>query len=99
MGNARKILEKVQDGTTKYDVIEIMACPGGCVNGGGQPFCHDRQEKIEARLKALYDIDHDSKVRKSHENASVKKLYEEYFGEPGSEKAHELLHTKYWQLE
>ncbi len=96
LGNARKILERVEDGAVKYDVIEIMACPGGCVNGGGQPFCHDRQEKIEARMRAIYDIDHTAKVRKSHENASVQKLYDEYFGEPGSEKAHELLHTDYW---
>ncbi len=96
LGNVRQILEKIQEGSSQYDVIEIMACPGGCVNGGGQPFCEDREERIEKRMKALYSIDSNAEIRKSHENPSIKKLYAEFFGEPGSEKAHELLHTEYW---
>lgn len=93
LGNARKILENIEKGTSKYDVIEIMACPGGCVNGGGQPYTQDRQEVIEQRIKGLYAIDDSQTIRKSHKNPSVQRLYREFFGEPGSEKAHELLHT------
>ncbi len=96
LGNARKILENIEKGTSKYDVIEIMACPGGCVNGGGQPYSHERLETIEARTQALYLIDDNKVLRKSHENPSIIKLYEEYLGEPGGHRAHELLHTEYW---
>jgi len=96
LGNARKILENIKQGTSKYHVIEIMACPGGCINGGGQPYSEERMERIQERVKALYQIDSGKALRKSHENPSVKKLYEEFLGEPGSEKAHELLHTNYW---
>ncbi len=96
LGNARKLLENIEKGTSKYDVIEIMACPGGCVNGGGQPYSHERLETIQARTQALYEIDDHKTIRKSHENPSIIKLYEEYLGEPGSHKAHELLHTEYW---
>jgi NADP-reducing hydrogenase subunit HndD len=73
-----------------------MACPGGCINGGGQPFIHEHVEKLEARMKALYAEDEGKAIRKSHENPSIMKLYEEYLGEPGSHKAHELLHTVYF---
>ena len=96
LGNARKILENIEKGTSKYDVIEIMACPGGCVNGGGQPYSHERLETIQARTQALYQIDDHSVIRKSHENPSIIKLYAEYLGEPGGHRAHELLHTEYW---
>jgi len=96
LGNARKVLEKIEDGSSKYHAIEIMACPGGCINGGGQPFIHEHVEKLEARMKALYAEDEGKAIRKSHENSSIKKLYEEYLGEPGSHKAHELLHTVYF---
>ena len=96
LGNARKILENIEKGTSKYDVIEIMACPGGCINGGGQPYSQERLETIRARTQALYLIDDKAAVRKSHENPAVKKLYEEFLGEPGGHKAHELLHTNYW---
>lgn len=97
LGNARKILENIEKGTSHYDVIEIMACPGGCVNGGGQPYCADQVETIEQRIKGLYMIDDWQPRRKSHENPSLLKLYAEYFGEPGSPKAHELLHVEYKQ--
>ena len=97
LGNARTILNKIVRGESHYDVIEIMACPGGCVNGGGQPFCADRVETIEQRIKGLYTIDGGQARRKSHENPAIHKLYDEYFGEPGSRKAHELLHVSYEQ--
>jgi NADH-quinone oxidoreductase subunit G len=96
LGNARKILEKIEAGTSKYHAIEIMACPGGCINGGGQPFIHGHVEKLEARMKALYAEDTRKKIRQSHKNPSIKKLYAEYLGKPGSHKAHELLHTVYF---
>jgi len=70
-----------------------MACPGGCINGGGQPI-HQRQEKVAKRMKALYQIDENSRTRRSHENESVKTLYKEFFIEPNSAKAHHILHTK-----
>jgi iron only hydrogenase large subunit-like protein len=75
-------------------MIEVMACPGGCVNGGGQPIGADL-EAVRARMKALYDIDRDSSLRASHANALVQRLYDEELGAPGSERAHELLHTGY----
>ncbi len=93
LGNARKILEAIQKGASKYDVIEIMACPGGCINGGGQPYSSERVETIKKRIQGLYEIDSSQAVRKSHHNLSVKKLYDEFLGEPGGEKAHELLHV------
>jgi NADH-quinone oxidoreductase subunit G len=96
LGNARKILENIERGTSKYHVIEIMACPGGCINGGGQPYSEERMEMIEKRIEALYEIDRHRAIRKSHENPSVKRLYSEFLGEPGSHLAHELLHTDYW---
>lgn len=97
--NAKELLEKVQKGEADYQFIEIMGCSGGCVNGGGQPqqpasvrnFVDLRAE----RAKVLYDIDKSMPVRKSHENPAIKAIYDEYFGEPGSRKAHEVLHTKY----
>lgn len=93
LGNARKILEKIVKGEEHYDIIEIMACPGGCVNGGGQPYSHDRDEVVEQRIRGLYQIDRNLPVRKSHENPSIQKLYQEFLGEAGSHLAHELLHV------
>ena len=82
-----------------YHFVEIMCCPGGCVNGGGQPQVHADVRNFEdvkaIRAKALYDNDAAKTLRKSHENPSIKKLYEEYLGEAGSEKAHHILHTTY----
>ncbi|GAP21464.1 NADH-dependent [FeFe] hydrogenase, group A6 [Leptolinea tardivitalis] len=94
LGNARKVLEKIVKGEAHYDIIEIMACPSGCVNGGGQPYCHDRDEVIEQRIRGLYHIDRNQAIRKSHENPSIQKLYQEYLGEAGSHLAHELLHVE-----
>lgn len=96
--NARTILEKVKAGE-HYDFIEIMACPGGCINGGGQPIIDAKTRAVvdvkAERAKALYREDEASVLRKSHENPYVQALYKEYFGEPCSHKAHELLHTHY----
>ena len=99
LGNARELLNKVKNGEVEVDFIEIMGCPGGCVNGGGQPIvcAKDRMDKdIRAeRAKALYSEDKNLPLRKSHDNPFIKKIYEEYFEEPGSHKAHDLLHTHY----
>ena len=98
-GNAHDLLEKIKAGEAQYDVIEIMGCPGGCVNGGGMPIVSAKDkmyiEPREIRAKGLYDEDEAKTVRKSHENPSIKKLYDEYLGEPNSHRAHELLHTHY----
>ena len=99
LGNARKLLERVKSGEADYHFIEIMGCPGGCVNGGGQPqvsgAVRNTVDVQGIRAKVLYDNDAAKTIRKSHENPSIKKVYEEYFGEPGSHKAHEVLHTTY----
>jgi len=95
LGNARKILEKIRKGEAEYHIIEIMACPGGCLNGGGQPFVADQADTLEKRKQAIYQIDKNKPIRKSHLNPDIIKLYDEYLGEPGSEKAHHLLHTSY----
>ncbi|MCE1164317.1 MAG: [FeFe] hydrogenase, group A [Bacteroidetes bacterium] len=94
IGNVAQVLDEVENGTCKYHFIEVMACPGGCINGGGQPI-HQKPEKVIKRVKALYEIDSKMIHRKSHENESVKTLYKEFFGEPNSHKAHEILHTHY----
>lgn len=98
-GNAHDLLEKIKAGEAQYDFIEIMGCPGGCVNGGGMPIVSAKDkmyiEPREIRAKGLYDEDEAKTVRKSHENPSIKKLYDEYLGEPNSHRAHELLHTHY----
>jgi NADH-quinone oxidoreductase subunit G len=97
LGNARKLLEKIQSGECKYHVIEIMACPGGCINGGGQPYIHAETDILEQRMKGIYAIDSGMEKRKSHENPYIQKLYKEFLGKPGSEKAHHLLHTEYYK--
>ncbi|HPE94438.1 MAG TPA: NADH-dependent [FeFe] hydrogenase, group A6 [Bacillota bacterium] len=98
-GNASALLEKVKSGEKHYDFIEIMGCPGGCVTGGGQPILTAKQQlSLDAktlRASALYKEDEGKTLRKSHENPSIKKIYAEFFGEPNSHKAHELLHTSY----
>ncbi len=97
--NARKLLESVRDGKADYQFIEIMACPGGCVNGGGQPTqpasVRNNVDLKGLRGAALYAEDENLPLRKSHESPVCKVLYDEYFGQPGSHKAHEVLHTSY----
>lgn len=103
LSNAKKIMEEIKNGTADYHFVEIMACPGGCVMGGGQPIksSKERLEKDIRKLRAdcIYTIDEKSKLRKSHENPVIKKLYDEYLVEPGGHKAHELLHTHYTKRE
>jgi len=103
LGNAKKILEEINKGEADYQFVEIMACPGGCVMGGGQPIVDSKTRNDidvrKARAESIYTIDEKSKIRKSHENPAIKKLYEEYLGKPGSHKAHELLHTEYKKRE
>jgi len=95
LGNARKILEKIQRGEAQYHAIEIMACPGGCLNGGGQPYTRGDSSILDKRVAAIYQADEDLPIRKSHENPHIKKLYAEFLEKPGSHIAHKLLHTSY----
>ena len=95
LGNARLLLNKIRAGEADYHAIEIMACPGGCLNGGGQPSIKGDTAILEKRREALYAIDDQKTIRKSHDNPSIKKLYDEFLEKPGSHKAHELLHTHY----
>lgn len=99
LGNARRLLEDIRDGKSHFDAIEIMACPGGCIGGGGQPYHHGDMDIIKKRQAALYTEDTNKVLRKSHENPYIKQLYEEYLGAPNSHKAHELLHTHYVKRE
>lgn len=96
LGNARTLLEEIRAGKSEFHAIEIMSCPGGCIGGGGQPYHHGNAEIIKKRQLAIYREDGNKTIRKSHENPYIKKLYEEYLGTPMSHKAHELLHTKYF---
>ncbi|MCL2027187.1 MAG: NADH-dependent [FeFe] hydrogenase, group A6 [Bacteroidales bacterium] len=97
LSNARKLLEDVRQGKSQFHAIEVMACPGGCIGGGGQPYSQGNNfETLKKRSAAIYAEDKGKKLRKSHENPYIKKLYEEFLGEPGGKKAHELLHTHYF---
>ena len=96
LGNARKLLTKIRNGEAKYHAIEIMACPGGCINGGGQPYTGSNLKTLEERKNAIYQVDKNLPIRKSHQNPSIIKLYNDYLGEPGSQLAHKLLHTHYF---
>lgn len=95
LGNTRRLLEKLRDKEIELDAIEVMACPGGCIGGGGQPYHNGKISILKERSKGLYQIDENKKLRKSYQNPYIKKLYQEYLGEVGSEKAKELLHTSY----
>ena len=95
LGNARKVLDMVRQDPNRFQAIEIMACPGGCINGGGQPFLFGDAELLEKRMKGLYSEDERKVIRCSHNNPDIQALYKEFLGTPGSEKAHHLLHTKY----
>ena len=99
LGNARKLLDAIRAGEVEYDFVEVMACPGGCAGGGGQPI-HDGTEMAQVRGSELYNIDGFKKIRFSHENPTVQLTYKEYLGEPMSHRAHELLHTdaESWEL-
>ena len=92
--NAERVIKDIKTGKVKYDFVEVMACPGGCVGGGGQPI-HEGCEWAPGRGKRLYELDADRPLRRSHENPQVAKLYEEFLGKPLSEKSEELLHTQH----
>ncbi|NBJ03363.1 hydrogenase [Lachnospiraceae bacterium] len=92
LGNTRTLLDRILRGEVQYDFVEVMACPGGCVGGGGQPI-HDGEERAFERGKKLYDLDQQAELRFSHENPDVRTMYERFFGNPNSHKAHMLLHT------
>ncbi len=96
LGNARKLLDDVRSGKASFHAIEIMACPGGCIGGGGQPSHHGNSEILKARTAAIYREDAGKPIRKSHENPYIIQLYKEFLGKPMSEKAHHLLHTHYF---
>lgn len=96
LGNARKMMEKLRAGELDYHVVEVMACPGGCIGGAGQPYHHGNIEVIKARRDAVYREDAGKKLRKSHENPDIQKVYKEFLGAPLSEKAEELLHTHFF---
>lgn len=96
LGNARRMLEDIRSGKSEYHAIEIMACPGGCIGGGGQPLHHGKVEILNARRMAVYQEDCNKSLRKSHENPYIQQLYEEFLGKPLGEKAHKLLHTHYF---
>jgi len=96
LGNARRLLEKIESGESKFHAIEIMSCPGGCIGGGGQPYHHGNVEILKKRQMAIYQEDSNKKIRKSHENPYIIKLYEEFLGAPMSERSHHLLHTQYF---
>ena len=99
LGNARKLLKKLKKGKVSYDFVEVMACPGGCVGGGGQPI-HDGYEMAPERGEILYRLDRQSQLRFSHENPSIKQCYADFLGQPLSERAHHLLHTDHhaWKM-
>ena len=99
LGNTRKLMEAIASGHVQYDFVEVMACPGGCAGGGGQPI-HDGEECAEARGNVLWRLDHKMPLRFSHENPDVQALYKEYLGKPLSERSHHLLHTdiEAWQM-
>ena len=99
LGNTRKLLEAIERGEKKYDFVEVMACPGGCVGGGGQPI-HDGYEMAFERGKNLYFLDSNAKLRYSHENPDIKALYDNFYEKPNSHKAHQLLHTDHnaWEM-
>ena len=105
MANAKKLLDEIKAGTSKYVFIEVMCCPGGCINGGGQPYVHpallpneddDILDTYKAkRASVLYSEDERQVIRQSHNNKDIQKLYKDFLGEPGSELAEELCHTSY----
>ncbi|MCL2167530.1 MAG: NADH-dependent [FeFe] hydrogenase, group A6 [Lentimicrobiaceae bacterium] len=96
LSNARRLLNDIKEGKSQFHAIEVMACPGGCIDGGGQPLHHGNSDIIKARWEAIYEADRNMPVRKSHENPSIKEIYKDFLGEPCGHKSHELLHTHYF---
>ncbi|MBR1538188.1 MAG: iron hydrogenase small subunit, partial [Bacteroidales bacterium] len=96
LGNARILMDKLRAGELDYHVVEVMACPGGCIGGAGQPYHHGHVEVLQARARAIYQEDEGKPIRKSHENPDIQKLYKEFLGEPLGERSERLLHTRYF---
>jgi iron only hydrogenase large subunit-like protein len=94
LANARKILEEIRAGHEEIHFLEVMACPGGCIGGGGQPLPTD-EETRRRRIEAMYAEDRGTPIRQSHKNPAIRTVYDEFLGEPCGEKAHHLLHTHY----
>ena len=95
LGNARKLIEQIKAGKAHYDFVEVMACPGGCVGGGGQPISMEDEERYGQRGERLYQLDKNNPIRFSHENPAVQTLYKEFLGEPLGHKSEQLLHTNH----
>lgn len=96
LGNAKELLTEIRNGNPRnFHAIEVMACPGGCIGGGGQPYHHGDSSIIKKRMAAIYEVDKSMPIRKSHENPAIQELYKNFLGEPMSHKSHELLHTNY----
>ena len=97
LSNARKLMEEVREGNPNgYHFIEVMACPGGCIGGAGQPYHHGKSDIIKRRMDAIYREDAGKPIRKSHENPDIIAIYKEYYGEPCGHLSHEQLHTHYF---
>ncbi|HOI10979.1 MAG TPA: iron hydrogenase small subunit, partial [Myxococcota bacterium] len=94
LANARRLVQEIRAGRSDVQFVEVMACPGGCINGGGQPIRCDR-DAVRSRMQALYAIDRDAKLRCAHHNAQVRRLYDAFLGAPLGERSHHLLHTTY----
>ena len=95
LGNAKKVMDDIRAGVCKYDFVEVMACPGGCIDGGGQPFIRANREILRKRMEVLYEGDSNMTIRKSHENPIIKQIYNEFLEYPNSPLAHALLHRGY----
>lgn len=95
LGNAKKIMNEIKAGNSKYHFIEVMACPGGCIDGGGQPFIKSNRDVLKKRMNAIYNEDKNKIIRKSHENPMIQKLYKDYLQKPNSYIAHHILHINY----
>ena len=96
LGNARILMDKLQKGELDYHVVEVMACPGGCIGGAGQPYHHGNVEILKARTAAIYREDDGKPLRKSHQNPDIQRLYKVFLGEPLGEMSEKLLHTHYY---
>jgi len=96
LSNARKVMDKLRAGELNYHVVEVMACPGGCIGGAGQPYHHGNIDILKARAAAVYREDQGKQLRKSHENPDIQKLYRDFLGEPLGELSEQLLHTHYY---
>ena len=96
LGNARILMDKLRKGELDYHVVEVMACPGGCIGGAGQPYHHGHIEVLQARARAIYQEDEGKPIRKSHENPDIQELYKNFLGEPLGERSEQLLHTQYF---